>query len=76
LFGRKFVIITYHQNWGEDRIFFHNDQGVLTSIPTQWTSLFASDPITNPTSFFRVPELLELVKLMKKNHHADGELLE
>jgi hypothetical protein len=76
LVGREFAIITYRQNWGEDRVYFHDDQGRLTSLPTQWTSLFSEDPLislSNAESFFRVPDLLELAQLMKKNqctHHG------
>jgi len=79
LVGREFLIITYRQNWGEDRVYFHDDQGRLTSLPTQWTSLFSEDPLTslsNSESFFRVPDLLELAQLIKKNHCASQGFLE
>ena len=66
LVGREFTIITYRQNWGEDRVFFHDDQGKFTNIPTQWTSLFPGDPLVNTESFFRVPDLLELAQVLRK----------
>jgi hypothetical protein len=68
LFGREFTIITYRQNWGEDRVYFYDDKGKLTTLPTQWTSLFAEDPLlslSNDESFFRVPDLLELVQVIE-----------
>jgi hypothetical protein len=71
LVGREFTVITYRKNWGEERVYFHDDQGRLTSLPTQWTSLFSEeDPLislSNTESFFRVPDLLDLAQLMKKN---------
>ena len=66
LAGKEFAIITYRQNWGEDRVFFHDDHGNLTSIPTQWTSIFPGDPFVSAESFFRVPDLLELTKVLHK----------
>lgn len=79
MFGKKFLLIKYNQNWGEDRVFFHNDQEELTSLPAIWTSLFPEDPwksVTNIKSFFRVPDLLELIQLIKKNNDINKELLE
>ena len=64
--GREFAIITYRQNWGEDRVFFYDDQGKLTSIPAQWTSIFIGDPLVTTESFFRVPDLLELTQVLHK----------
>ena len=72
-------MITYRKNWGEDRVFYHDDQGRLTSLPTQWTSLFAEDPLvvlSDSESFFRVPDLLELAQLIKKNRCTNREILE
>jgi len=66
LAGREFTIITYRQNWGEDRVFFHDDQGKLTSMPAQWTSIFPEDPFFCAESYFRVPDLLELVNMLHK----------
>ncbi len=45
LFGREFRVADYRHNWGQDRVYFHNPTGVLTSIPTGWTSLFGSDGV-------------------------------
>lgn len=62
------MLITYRQNWGEDRIYFYDNHGKLVSIPAQWTSLFHEDPwvsLSTHQSFFRVPDLLELVNLIK-----------
>jgi Family of unknown function (DUF5372) len=42
--GREFVLVTYRFNWGEDRVYFHDDAGLLSSIPAGWTSVSEKDP--------------------------------
>ena len=67
LTGQEFALIIYRQNWGEDRVYFHDDQGKLISIPAPWTSLFPEDPwisLSTSPSYFRVPDLLELAELI------------
>jgi hypothetical protein len=68
LFGREFQVADYRHNWGEDRVYFHNPNGVLTSIPTGWTSLFGQDPfvvMAAGRSHFRVGDLVELARLIE-----------
>jgi len=60
--------VTYRQNWGEDRVYFHDDQGQLRALPAGWTSLGADDPfvvVSAGRSAFRVVDLLELVGLLQ-----------
>jgi Family of unknown function (DUF5372) len=62
------LLITYRQNWGEDRVYFHDSKGKLTSIPAQWTSIYPEDPwiaLSHSNSYFRAPDLLELVQLVR-----------
>jgi hypothetical protein len=57
--------VTYRRNWGEHRVYFHDDTGRLVSLPAQWTSVFPADPyvtISAGRSPFRVPDLLELAQ--------------
>jgi hypothetical protein len=73
LTGQEFALITYRQNWGEDRVYFHDDTDRLVSIPAQWTSLFPEDPwvaLSANHSYFRVPDLLELIQLLNSTHGA------
>ena len=68
LFGREFRVTDYRHNWGEDRVYFRNPHGVLTSIPTCWTSLFGRDPFVAMAagrSYFRVEDLVELARLIE-----------
>jgi hypothetical protein len=67
LAGRKFDLVTYRQNWGEDRVYFRDEQGQLRALPAGWTSLAADDPfvaVSAGRSVFRTVDLLELVALM------------
>lgn len=55
-------------NWGEDRVYFHNAEGGLSSLPARWTSVVAEDPfvtIAAGRSHFRVEDLLKLALLLR-----------
>ncbi|MEW6275701.1 MAG: DUF5372 family protein [Bacillota bacterium] len=68
LCGQEFELVTYRQNWGEDRVFFHDREGRLRSIPASWTSVGAIDPfvaVSAGRSFFRVEDLLALIALLQ-----------
>lgn len=59
--------MTYRHNWGEDRVYFHDDEGRLRSMPVAWTSVNLADPVAvlgAGRSPFRVVDLLELVRLI------------
>jgi hypothetical protein len=52
--------VDYRQNWGEDRVYFYNEGGQLTSLPARWTSVVGEDPfvvIGGGRSHFRVEDL-------------------
>lgn len=68
LHGREWDLLTYRHNWGEDRVYFHDDDGRVRSLPATWTSVSAADPVVAlgaGRSAFRVSDLLELVKLIE-----------
>ena len=44
LFGREFELVVHRQNWGEDRVHLHDQDGVLFSLPAAWTDVAAVDP--------------------------------
>lgn len=59
--------MTCRHNWGEDRVYFHDDNGRLIAIPAAWTSVFPSDPfvwVAAGRSPFRLQDLLELARLL------------
>jgi hypothetical protein len=44
LSGRGFEFVEYRQNWGEDRVYLHDEDGQLFSLPAAWTGAAAADP--------------------------------
>ena len=65
--GKTFALVTYRHNWGEDRVYYHDDRGKLCLIPASWTSVFPTDPfvvIAEGRSRFRVADLLKLSRLI------------
>jgi Family of unknown function (DUF5372) len=44
LYGRDFEFVAYRQNWGEDRVHLHDENGRLFSLPAAWTDVTAADP--------------------------------
>jgi hypothetical protein len=44
LSGRDFEFVEYRQNWGEDRVCLHDEDGQLFSLPAAWTDAAAADP--------------------------------
>jgi hypothetical protein len=44
LSGRDFEFVVYRQNWGEDRVHLHDEDGQLFSLPAAWTDAVSEDP--------------------------------
>ncbi len=44
LAGRDFEFVAYRQNWGEDRVHLHDENGQLFSLPAAWTDVAVPDP--------------------------------
>jgi hypothetical protein len=66
LFGRQFAFVARRRNWGEDRVYFHDERDELVSLPTGWTDAAEVDPfvvMAAGRSPFRVADLLELADL-------------
>ncbi len=75
-FGREFDLVTYRQNWGEDRVYFHDDQGQLRTLSAGRTSLGADDPfvaVSANRSAFRAVDLLELAGLLQVIQEANHD---
>src|SRR5215510_684282 len=79
LFQREFALVMYRPCWGEDRVYFHHDDGRFTSIPASWTSLAAVDPfvwLAAGRAYFRVEDLIAVADLVEALNHqslASGE---
>lgn len=65
--GREFVFVAVRQTWGEDRVFFFDDDSVQRSLPRGWTDAGDVDVfvvVAAGCSALRVADLLELVELL------------
>jgi uncharacterized protein DUF5372 len=59
-------LVQYRHTWGADRVYYHDEQGYLCSMPAGWTSLAVLDPfvaLSGGRSLFRATDLLALVEL-------------
>ncbi|MBU0511124.1 MAG: Y4bD/Y4pK family protein [Chloroflexi bacterium] len=77
LSGKVFELVTQRCNWGENRVYYHDEAGILCSIPQAWTSLAPVDPfvkLAGGRSAFRVTDLLELTRLVAylTKEHDEG----
>jgi hypothetical protein len=66
--GREFSLVTYRVNWGEDRVFFQDERGLLVSLPARWTNVLPPEPLVavgRGRSAFRVDDLLQLVERLE-----------
>ena len=60
--------MTCRHNWGENRVYFHDNDGRLTSVPTAWTSVCAADPfvvVSAGRSPFKAQDLLEVAEVIE-----------
>ena len=69
LSGRDFEFVACRQNWGEDRVHLHDENGQLFSLPAGWTDVVAADPfvvIAAGRCAFTVSGLLALADLVDR----------
>jgi len=75
LYGREFRLVDRRNTWGEDRVYFHDQAGVLRRLPTAWTNAAAPNPfdaVSAGRSAFRVDDLLQLVALITRYRQANA----
>ena len=73
--GREFELVAYRVNWGQPRVDFYDDKGVLRSLPAAWTSVGASDPfleVSAGRSPFRLADLVELSRMVQMAASGDA----
>lgn len=66
-FGQTFEFVSLRHTWKQHRVFFHLDDGTLTSVPTEWTDLAEPDVFVAAAagrSIFRPEDLLALAELI------------
>lgn len=76
MLGREFVLVRVGHNWGEDRVFFLDEEGTQCSLPRGWTDAADPDPfvaLTAGRSALRVEDLQALAELVDGLHAGDGD---
>jgi hypothetical protein len=72
-YGQRFEMVAYKNAWGEDRVYFYNEDEQLTSIPASWTDVVAVDPFVTVAAGrapFQANDLLEMARLI---HSLSGK---
>jgi len=65
----EFDIISKHNCWGENRVFFCDPRGNMTSVPAHWTNAVLPDPFVMQSagrSILHYNDLAELRRLLKE----------
>jgi hypothetical protein len=65
--GREFLLVDLRQTWGEDRVFFVDEDGQLFSLPLGWTDAAPVVPFVEMAagrSPFRAEDLVALAELV------------
>lgn len=64
--GHRLEFVCRRRNWGEDRVYFHDEEGRLQSLPAGWTDAADTDAfvvMAGGRCPFRVADLLDLADL-------------
>ena len=64
---REFVFVAARRTWGEDRVFFLDEDGVQRSLPRAWTDAVDVDPfvaVAAGRSALRIEDLMALTGLI------------
>jgi hypothetical protein len=75
LSGRNFEFVAYRQNWGEDRVHLHDENGELFSLPAGGPTSRAADPfvvIADGRCPFTTGGLLALADLIDRLRSRPG----
>ncbi|MDQ6728517.1 MAG: Y4bD/Y4pK family protein, partial [Actinomycetota bacterium] len=73
-FGHEYVFAGVRQSWGEDRVFFLDDEGGQHSMPVGWTDVAGPDvfvAMAEGRAAFRVCDLIVLARMIE--HLSDGD---
>ena len=62
-----FDFVVRRRNWGEDRVYVHDENGVLLSFPSTWTDIEPADvfvTVAEGRCPFRIVDLVALAGLI------------
>jgi hypothetical protein len=62
-------LVAVRQTWGEYRVFYYDDAGVLAALPTPWTDVADPDPFVTMAAgraYCRVTDLLRLAAFIRE----------
>ena len=69
LFDQELEFVKRRRNWRADRVYVFGPNGLLLSLPVEWTDVAAEDPfivMAGGRSPFHTPGLLELAELVAR----------
>ena len=78
LFERELEFVKRRRNWRADRVYVFGRDGLLLSLPVEWTDVVAEDPFVvvaagrSPFHTAGLLELAELIGRMRVERSADG----
>ena len=73
--GNEYEMVARQRNWGQERVFYYDPDGLVKSFATNITDLFSIDVFTHISagrSAFRVDDLLELRELFNRRDGRAG----
>jgi Family of unknown function (DUF5372) len=74
--GRQFELFNLRRAWGEDRVWFFDEDDALRSLPAAWTDVVPPDPAVAAAAgraAFRAGDLLQLARLLRALDRPPGE---
>jgi hypothetical protein len=69
LFERTFEAVARSKEYGEERVFYRDQDGRLRFLPVRWTSLAAPDPFVRAAAgraYFGLEDLIRLAEQLKE----------
>ena len=78
LFDQRLEFVKRRRNWQADRVYVLDSDGLLLSLPVEWTDVVAEDPFVvvaagrSPFHTAGLLELAELVARMRARRSPDG----
>jgi hypothetical protein len=68
LYGQTFSLVTFRQNWAVDKVYYHDDQERLKSLPSSYTDILPADPfivLSDKGSLFHPQHMLALWRIIE-----------